>query len=168
MGIRGGRDTRNSLISDDDLIGSHTVEYSMEKLMELQVGQSKTEGSLVTVRGGGGGDNSIYDFNWRITRLPDADPVVGPVTRVLDQVRESSIVRAADQSARDRRLARGADGVARDRSFRGADDCLVTTLPARGSQGEFRSERDGPTSAGQEAGLTRLRAPASRSPEPMA
>jgi hypothetical protein len=60
----------------DDLIGRHKVVYSMEKLMALQVGQSKEENSLVT-----GGDG-IYQFNWRITRLPDAEPVVSPVTRL--------------------------------------------------------------------------------------
>jgi hypothetical protein len=67
---------------DDDLLGSHTVEYSMEKLLELQVGQSKIENSLVIIPGAGGGDNSEYKFDWRITRLPDADPVVSPVTRL--------------------------------------------------------------------------------------
>lgn len=62
----------------DDLIGRHTVNYSMEKLMALQVGQSKEENSLVT-----GGDG-VYQFNWRITRVPDAEPVVGPVTRLRE------------------------------------------------------------------------------------
>jgi hypothetical protein len=64
--------------SEDDLLGSHTVTYSMEELLKLQVGESKVRGSLVT----GGGDSSTYDFNWRITRLPDAEPVVSPVTRL--------------------------------------------------------------------------------------
>ena len=64
----------------DDLIGKHTVNKSMEELLAMQVGQSKEENSLVS-----GGDG-IYQFNWRITRLPDAEPVVGPVTRL----RESS------------------------------------------------------------------------------
>jgi hypothetical protein len=60
----------------DGLIGRHTVNYSMEELLALQVGQSKVENSLVS-----GGDG-IYQFDWRITRLPDAEPVVGPVTRL--------------------------------------------------------------------------------------
>ena len=64
--------------SEDDLLGSHTVTYSMEELLKLQVGESKVQGSLVT----GGGDSSTYDFNWRITRLPDTEPVVSPVTRL--------------------------------------------------------------------------------------
>jgi hypothetical protein len=77
--VPGGRPEPHS---GDELLGSHTVEYSMEQLMALQVGQSKIENSFVTVADGFGGDNSIYNFNWRITRLPDADPVVSPVTRL--------------------------------------------------------------------------------------
>ena len=62
----------------DDYIGRHTVEYSMENLMALQVGQSKENGGLVS-----DGDG-IYEFNWRITRLPDAEPNVGPVARLRE------------------------------------------------------------------------------------
>jgi hypothetical protein len=61
----------------DDYIGQLTVEYSMEKLMALQVGQSKENNSLVL----GDGDGT-YDFTWRLTRLPDANPVVSPVARL--------------------------------------------------------------------------------------
>jgi hypothetical protein len=61
----------------DDYIGRHRVEYSLEELTALQVGQSKVEGSLVS-----GGADGVYEFTWRITRLPDAQPVVGPVTRL--------------------------------------------------------------------------------------
>ena len=69
----------------DDYIGRHMVEYSMEDLMALQVGQSKENGGLVS-----GGDG-IYEFKWRITRLPDAEPNVGPVPACVNQIRESSV-----------------------------------------------------------------------------
>ena len=49
-----------------------------KNLIALQVGQSKEDNSLVS-----GGDG-IYQFNWRITRLPDAEPVAGPVTRLRE------------------------------------------------------------------------------------
>jgi len=61
----------------DDYIGRLTVQYSMEELTALQVGQSKSESSLVA-----GGANGVYEFTWLLTRLPDAEPVVGPVTRL--------------------------------------------------------------------------------------
>jgi hypothetical protein len=55
----------------DDYIGRLTVQYSMEDLTALQVGQSKSESSLVA-----GGANGVYEFTWLLTRLPDAEPVV--------------------------------------------------------------------------------------------
>jgi hypothetical protein len=67
----------NRISTFDDYIGRHRVEYSLEELTALQVGQSKEESSLVS-----GGANGVYEFKWRLTRLPDAQPVVGPVTRL--------------------------------------------------------------------------------------
>jgi hypothetical protein len=61
----------------DDYIGRLTVQHSMEELTALQVGQSKSKSSLVA-----GGANGIYEFTWLLTRLPDAEPVLGPVTRL--------------------------------------------------------------------------------------
>jgi hypothetical protein len=70
----------------DDLIGKHTVEYSMDELTALQVGQVKEE--TVTLSPctptpeqptTGCSTEAEYQFTWRITRLPNAEPVVGPV-----------------------------------------------------------------------------------------
>jgi hypothetical protein len=65
--------------SYDDYIGRQTVQHSMEELTALQVGQSELKNILVS-----GGAHGVYEFTWRITRLPDAEPVVGPVTRLHD------------------------------------------------------------------------------------
>jgi len=63
--------------SYDDYIGRQTVQHSMEELTALQVGQSELKNILVS-----GGAHGVYEFKWRLTRLPDAEPVVGPVTRL--------------------------------------------------------------------------------------
>jgi hypothetical protein len=75
----------------DGLIGRHEVVYSTEELIALQVGQVIEES--VTLGGpcghgrdtcGGGGTGPWYVFTWRLTRLPDAEPVVGPISRLPD------------------------------------------------------------------------------------
>jgi hypothetical protein len=76
----------------DDLIGRHKVVYSMEELTGLQVGQVKQETVTLSPctptpdepNKGCGGYEAEYQFTWRITRLPDAEPVVSPVTRLHD------------------------------------------------------------------------------------
>jgi hypothetical protein len=65
------------IASFDDYIGRLTVQYSTEELTALQVGQSKSKSSLVA-----GGADGVYEFTWLLTRLPDAEPNVGPVTRL--------------------------------------------------------------------------------------
>jgi hypothetical protein len=75
----------------DDLIGRKTVVYSMEELIALQVGQVVEES--ITLRPCESIDASefhcpsheaVYEFKWRLTRLPDAEPVVGPITRLRE------------------------------------------------------------------------------------
>jgi hypothetical protein len=75
--------------SHDDLIGRHEVVYSMEELIALQVGQVVEES--VWLRPCIKPAPAVYycapweaeyQFTWRLTRLPDAEPVVGSVTRL--------------------------------------------------------------------------------------
>ena len=71
----------------DDLIGRHTVVYSMYERTALQVGQVVEES--IWLRPYTSTDATVFScssweaehqFTWRLTRLPDAEPVVGPVT----------------------------------------------------------------------------------------
>ncbi len=64
----------------------------MEELTALQVGQVKQESVTLgpciptpdkPVKGCRGYE-AEYQFNWRLTRLPDAEPVVSPVTRLRE------------------------------------------------------------------------------------
>jgi hypothetical protein len=73
----------------DDLIGRREVVYSMEELMALHVGQVLEESVWLSPpcpsdRDVCEFDDTVYQFTWRITRLPDAQPttppVVGPLT----------------------------------------------------------------------------------------
>jgi hypothetical protein len=74
----------------DDLIGRREVVYSMQELMALQVGQVLEESiwlsppcPVESTECGQPGTAAEYQFTWRITRLPDAQPatpVVDPVT----------------------------------------------------------------------------------------
>jgi hypothetical protein len=64
-------------------IGLHTVNYSMEELLGLHVGQVLEERvRLSTPPCPGGQDvcdviDADYIFVWKITRLPDAEPILG-------------------------------------------------------------------------------------------
>jgi hypothetical protein len=76
------------LSGTDDLIGRHKVEYSMEELTALHVGQVVEESVTLSSceptpeqPNTGCGSSAIdreaeYQFTWRLTRLPDAEPVV--------------------------------------------------------------------------------------------
>jgi hypothetical protein len=73
-----------------DLIGRHEVVYSMEELIALQVGQVLEESVLLSpdcppgIDPCGDWDWPVYQFTWRLTRLSDAEPVVGPISRLPD------------------------------------------------------------------------------------
>jgi hypothetical protein len=75
----------------DDLIGRHTVVYSMDELMALQVGQVVEEKVWLRPCKRPAPEayycapwEAEYEFTWRLTRLPDAEPAVGPVTRLRE------------------------------------------------------------------------------------
>jgi hypothetical protein len=75
----------------DDLIGRHEVVYSMWELIALQVGQVLEESVRLRpcIKPAPQGYycapwEAEYQFTWRITRLPDAEPVVGPISRLPD------------------------------------------------------------------------------------
>jgi hypothetical protein len=78
--------------SGDSLIGRHTVEFSREELIALQVGQVVEESATLSPciptpeapLKGCGGHEAEYKFNWRLIRLPDAEPSVGPLTRLRE------------------------------------------------------------------------------------
>jgi hypothetical protein len=80
-----------SLVYTCEVIGQHEVVYSMEELIALQVGQVLEES--VRLRPCIKPAPQVYycapweaeyQFTWRLTRLPDAEPVVGPISRLPD------------------------------------------------------------------------------------
>jgi hypothetical protein len=63
----------------------------MEELTALQVGQVMEESIRLRPCTSTGATvfscsswEAEYQFTWRLTRLPDAEPVVGPVTRLRE------------------------------------------------------------------------------------
>jgi hypothetical protein len=88
-GIVEGEELRPIDDDQDDLIGRHTVVYSMEELTALRVGQVKQESVQLRPCIKPAPQlyycapwEAEYQFTWRLTRLPDAEPVVGPITRL--------------------------------------------------------------------------------------
>jgi hypothetical protein len=74
-----------------EVIGRHEVVYSMEELIALQVGQVVEESVWLRPCTRPAPEvyycapwEAEYQFTWRLTRLPDAEPVVGPITRLPD------------------------------------------------------------------------------------
>jgi hypothetical protein len=74
-----------------EVIGQHEVVYSMEELIALQVGQVLEESIRLRPCIKPAPQvyycapwEAEYQFTWRLTRLPDAEPVVGPISRLPD------------------------------------------------------------------------------------
>jgi hypothetical protein len=90
-GAPGGDFPIGPIEPDDDLIGRHKVVYSLEELIALQVGQVLEESVLLAPCTTNPPPlyycppwEAEYQFTWRLTRLPDAAPVMGPISRLPD------------------------------------------------------------------------------------